>query len=71
MILEAERRNLRNGMRNLYFPADLILNESESAVYQNYPGQIIHCYSINKHIKACKYPNDCLHLCSQRELHYP
>lgn len=38
MILEAERRNLRNGKRNLCFPADLILNESESEVNQNYPG---------------------------------
>ncbi len=38
MILEAERWNLRNGKRNLCFPADLILNESESEVNQNYPG---------------------------------
>lgn len=37
MIWEEEMKSQNNGMRNLYFPADLILNEFESAVNRNYP----------------------------------
>ncbi len=62
--------NQDNGMRNSCFPADLILNESESEANQSHPGLILHYCSRCRHTKECKYPNGCPGLCFLYELPY-